>query len=326
MNNSGNDLEDIRKVIYESQSIAISGHTSPDGDAIGACAALGMSLSLMGKDVRILLETYSDSFDVIPVGGLVSHSAEDGYVPQLYIAVDCGDVERLGEFRSIFDKAENTVNIDHHKSNTFFAKTNFVDSISSSSSEIIFRLIDGHYQFNDDIAAALYAGIVFDTGGFRHTSTGAGTLKTASRLLEYDFNFNNIYNSLFYSRSFRAAKIMGVALSKLSEHFDGKVVASFVNYDDMLQCGANSDDVSEISGYLKSIKNTDVSVFIYEKKKGIFKVSMRSENGIDVAKVAVMFGGGGHEKAAGFTIERNIESVMNETLEKVGEQIRESMS
>ncbi|MCQ4726285.1 bifunctional oligoribonuclease/PAP phosphatase NrnA [Anaerotignum faecicola] len=317
-----NTFEEIRSLINSSGSIAISGHTSPDGDAVGACAALGMSLKEMGKEIKIILEPYSETFSVIPTGGLVSNDVDDGYLPELYISLDCGDKERLGKNKAVFEKAGHTINIDHHKSNTFFGELNYVEENSSSTCEIVFRLINGYYPVNADIAAAIYTGLVFDTGGFRHTSTGASTLKAAGELLEYDFDFNKIYNSIFFSRRFEEAKIMGTALTNLKLYYGGAVAASYATGEEMKACGAVSDDVSEISGYLKGIINTEVSVFVYEKEHGVFKASMRSENGVDVSKIAVMFGGGGHAKAAGCTVcGKEIDVVLKNILDKIGEEL-----
>lgn len=316
-----NTFDELRQTIELSQSIAISGHTSPDGDAIGACCALAMSLSELGKDVVVILEEYSENFQVIPTGGLVVTEVDEEYLPDLYIAVDCGDKERLGKNGKLFDETLYTINLDHHISNTFFAKQNYVDNEASSASEIIFQFIYNYAPINADIAAAIYAGIVFDTGGFRHSSTSPITMAIVSELMEYDFNFTKIYNSIFHSRKFGEAKIMGIALCNLNEVFDGRIVTSIVTAEEIKKCGVTSDELSEISSYIKSVSNTVASVFIYEKEPEIFKVSMRSEDPIDVSEISTKFGGGGHVRAAGCTIQGNAEKILKDILSEIEKQL-----
>lgn len=315
-----NTFDELRQTIELSQSIAISGHTSPDGDAIGACCALAMSLAELGKDVVVILEEYSENFQIIPTGGLVVSQINEEYLPDLYIAVDCGDKERLGKNGKLFDETLYTINIDHHISNTFFAKQNYVDDEASSASEIIFQFIYNYAPINANIAAAIYAGIVFDTGGFRHSSTSPITMAIVSELMEYDFNFTKIYNSIFHSRKFGEAKIMGVALCNLKEVFDGQIVTSIVTSEEIKKCGVTSDELSEISSYIKGVSGTVASVFIYEKEPETFKVSMRSEDPIDVSEVATKFGGGGHVRAAGCTIRGNAQEILNNVLLEIEKQ------
>lgn len=321
MEKMNSTFEEIRKIIEINQSIAISGHTSPDGDAIGACAALGMALQLLGKDVTVILEDYSEVFKVIPTGGLFQTSVDEEFIPDLYITLDCGDKERLGKYAQIFDRTLYTINVDHHISNTYFAKENYVDIAASSASEIVFQLLYGYAPIDVDIATAIYSGIVFDTGGFRHSSTTPITMAIVSELMEYDFDFTSIYNSIFHSRSFGEVKIMGVALASAQEHFDGRLVTAFISKQDMDNCGVTNEDVSEVSSYIKGIRGTQVIAFIYEKGPGVYKVSMRSDDPVDVSKVAMNFGGGGHRLASGCTIEGNVSDVLEQVITEIKKQI-----
>jgi Exopolyphosphatase-related proteins len=316
-----NTFDELRQTIELSQSIAISGHISPDGDAIGACSALAMSLTELGKDVVVILDEYQENFEIIPTGGLIVKNVDDEYLPDLYIAVDCGDKERLGTKAKLFDETLYTINIDHHKSNTFFAKQNYVDSEASSASEIVFQLIYNYAPITADIAAAIYAGIVFDTGGFRHSSTSPVTMAIVSELMEYDFNFTEIYNSIFHTRSFGEARIMGVALFNLKEVFDGRIVTSIVTDEEIKKCGVTSDELSEVSSYIKGVSGTVASVFMYEKKPGTFKVSMRSDDLVDVSQVAAKFGGGGHMRASGCTIDGEANKILENILLEIEKQL-----
>jgi phosphoesterase RecJ-like protein len=317
---ANNSLEKIRNYIDEKKFIAVSAHTSPDGDAIGASCALAMALKKAGKNARVFLEQYSDTFDVIPTGGLVSHEICTDFVPELCISVDCGDVKRIGVSGGLFEKCD-SINLDHHKSNTYFADLNYVDENATSASEIVYRLIKDWIVFDTDIAAALYTGILFDTGGLRHTSTKPETLNICAYLMTFGFDFNKIYNTIFYSRKFEEAKIMGVALEHMKRTYDGKIVYSYATEDDILSCKTTSDGLSEIINYLKGISGCECAVFVYAKEKDVYKVSMRSGDKVDVCKACMAFGGGGHAKASGCTVAGNIDKIIEDVLNEVKKQL-----
>ena len=313
-------FDEIRQMIEMSSVIAVSAHTSPDGDAVGACCGLAMALKELDKEVIVLLEEYPESFDVIPTGGLVYTEAPEDFAPDLFIALDCGDIERLGKNAELFKAVPNTINIDHHRNNTNFAKLNYAMEEASSASELVFMLLYGYAPINEDIAAALYTGIIYDTGGFRHTSTTSATMAIASELMEYDFDFNAIYNRIFFTRKLGEAKALGIAMERVDTAFDGKVVHTYVTLDDMKKCGVGSDDLHEITGFIKGIEGSVATMFVYEKVPSVFKVSMRSEDEIDVSAVCASFGGGGHKKAAGCTLEGNPEEIIKTVLKEIEKQ------
>ncbi|MCI1958691.1 MAG: bifunctional oligoribonuclease/PAP phosphatase NrnA [Clostridia bacterium] len=313
-------LEEIKKCIEGKSSIAISAHVSPDGDAVGASCALGMALKKAGKKVNVFLEKYSDTFDVIPTGGLVSNTIPEGFEPDLYISVDCGDLKRIGDFGKVFEKCD-SINIDHHKSNTHFGKLNYADEYATSASEIVYKLIKDWIPLDKDIASALYAGIIFDTGGLRHTSTKPETLNICADLMAFGFDFNKIYNKIFYTRKFEEAKIMGIALEHMERICGGKIVYSYATEEDIISCGTTSDGLSEIINYLKGIAGCECAVFIYAKEKDIYKVSMRSDDSVDVCKACMAFGGGGHVKASGCTIEGKLDKIIEDVLNEVKKQL-----
>ena len=321
MNNS---IEEIRSILFsdKNKTIAVSAHTSPDGDAVGASCAIALAINDMGGKARVFLEEYSDTFNVIPTENIVEHTIDD-FVPDIYVSVDCGDIERLGAFGESYNKAQLRVNIDHHKSNTYFGMINYADEYASSAREVIYRIISpmfGEFKNPDSIAGCLYAGIVFDTGGFRHTSTSSQTLRIASELIKYKFDFNKIYNTIFNTRKFSEAKALGKALENMKRCSCDRIVYSSMTLDEMSRCGTDSDGLSEIVNYMKGISGCQVSLFVYEKSKGVFKVSMRSEDTADVSVVCQIFGGGGHAKAAGCTISGDKEKITADIIEEIEKQ------
>ena len=225
MKKANNSFDEIMEWVLSAETIALAGHTNPDGDAIGACLALGGALEKAGKQVQVILEKYADKYQLIPNGHLVC-AAEDARLPELFLALDCGDEGRLGDAAEFFQKAAKKINIDHHESNTCFGELNYVAAQASSTSEIIFRMLEGRLPMTAAEAAGLYAGLIYDTGGFRHSSTSPETMQIAGALMGYGIPFTEIYNRFFDSRSFSELKLMGRALSNAELLFGGDVVCS----------------------------------------------------------------------------------------------------
>jgi phosphoesterase RecJ-like protein len=294
-------LEKIREIISQHQNIVLCGHTNPDGDAIGACLALAASLHKGGKTVQVLLEPYGKKYNMIPNSALIVEK-EAVKEAELFLALDCGDIGRLQGSENIFRGAKHTVNIDHHISNSYFGEYNYVEEEASSTSEIVFKLLKGYFPMDGEIASALYAGLIYDTGGFRHTSTTPFTMQVAGELMTYDIPFTKIYNALFDSRNFSEMKIMGRAFDKAERYFDGKVIFSSITMKDIEECKGTNKELDAIINYLKGVIDTKIACFLYEKNEMDVKASFRGNDGYDVCALAQKFGGGGHVKAAGCTI------------------------
>lgn len=310
------DLEQIRKKIDNSQNVVIAGHINPDGDAIGACLGLGIALKAIGKNVIVLLESYGEKYDIISGKELVKFDNFEEITAELFISLDCGDKERLGEAQPVFDSAKYQINIDHHKSNTYFAQLNYVEETASSTSEMVFWLLDSFIPINQETAEALYAGVIYDTAGFRHSSTGVKTLLAAAKLIEYSINFTKIYNEFFDAKSFSELKIIGKAFDNAKLLFDGKFIITTITSSEIEVCNGNNKEVDSIVNLIKGVKGVSVACFMYEKKDNVVKVSFRCDDGFDVCALSQKFGGGGHVKAAGCTINDCIENafkfVLNE--------------
>ncbi len=316
MNNS---FEEIYAVFNDSTSIAIAGHQNPDGDAIGACLALALALKKCGKDVTVLLEPYKGMYDVIPGKNLIlAPEKYDMVDAELFVALDCGDLMRLGEAASVFGRTAKQVNIDHHISNGYYGQYNFVDGEASSTCELIYRLLRDVVDLDKDIATALYAGILYDTGGFRHTSTSPATMNAAAELMTYDIPFNRIHNDFFESKSFQEMKIIGRAFQNALQRFEGKFLYSTIALSEMEDFGCTYHDVGAVISQLKSVQGTGIACFLYEKEPNVVKASFRCEDGYDVCQLASVFGGGGHQKAAGCTICEPMEKALSMVMAEVG--------
>ena len=321
MSDNGMEFIKIIHAIKNSQNIVIAGHTSPDGDAIGASLALSMALKKIDKNVKVLFESYSEKYNIIPGKETVIFDDFKGITCDLFIAADCGDKQRLGNASTIFDKADVKVNIDHHASNTFFGEINLVREDSSSTSEIMYDIIKNISDIDDDIATALYTGLLFDTGGFRHSCTTSNTMAVASELLKFNVPATMLYDKLYYTRNFTGMKILGKAIGKAQKIYDGRVIYTDINLKDIEECGSSLNELDEIVNCLKSVEDTDLAIFFYEKAENVYKVSLRSSDNFNSCKLASFFGGGGHIKASGCTIEGNIEGIKKLVFEKIEDMI-----
>ncbi|MEA4973368.1 MAG: bifunctional oligoribonuclease/PAP phosphatase NrnA [Candidatus Metalachnospira sp.] len=305
MNNS---FEEIRELIDDSQSIAIAGHVSPDGDAVGSSCALAMALIKKGKKVKLFLEDIQQKLKNVPYSQNIIHDEpEDEF--DLFISLDCGDEQRLGNVSKLI-KTTYTINIDHHVSNTYFGKMNYVDGDASSTCELVYQLLYGWCDLDKNIAYALYTGILFDTGCFKHSSTSPYTMQIAGELMTYNIPFTQIQEQLFYSRSMVEVKLLSAALKNIKFACGGRVTHSKLSIEEINSCGGSSKDVDSIISFIKNIDGVDAAVFFYEKSEGEIKASMRSNETVNVCEIAQKFGGGGHVRASGCTLYGSFEEMI----------------
>jgi len=307
-----NVLKDLISHIKDSTNILVAGHVSPDGDAIGACLAMGLILKQMGKQYSILLEEAGDQYaDLLHTAPVLSRAPEQAC--DLFIALDCADLDRLGSFKGAFEKAKITWNVDHHISNTNYGQYNYVDAKASSASEITFGIYEASkVEMNTQMAKAIYTGIIYDTSAFKHSNTSSKTLKVASKLLEYPFDFSAIIQQMFYERSLVSIQLQGAAIGNIKTYFNNKLVISTLTLEEIALYSNEGEGTEGIVNILKNIKDSKVAVFLYEKSRGEIKVSLRSETPYDVCSIAMEFGGGGHTKAAGATIKATLEDAKKE--------------
>ncbi len=299
-------LEQIKK----QNNIIIAGHMNPDGDAIGACFAFAYALQNMGKNPKILLEKPSSTYDFLPKPIEIIHEWDEDKIVDLFIALDCADEQRLHYFKDVFYSANQTINIDHHRSNTQFADYNVVNEKVSSTCELIYDLFqEWKIPITSSMALCIYTGIVYDTGGFQHTSTTSRTHEIVSELLKHSINSSFVFHQLFYRRSYEKTKLLGMVLSRVSLYYNNKVSLSFATKEEMTDIGVK--DADGIIPFLSDMEGISVAIFLYERNFNEIKVSLRSKYEVDVADIASRFSGGGHVKAAGCTIFGTVEEAKN---------------
>lgn len=308
-----------KQTILQADTIVLTAHTTPDGDAIGSLYGLYLALEKIGKNPTIVLEEYADRFKEIMPQELVLHDNFQNIIPEVFISLDCGDKDRMNnEHLQLFYNAKTTVNIDHHISNDFFADINIVDVNMSSASEVVFDLITELCELDAQIMSPIYAGIVFDSGGFKYDKTSSNTHKIASIAHDVGIDFNKIYSDIVSNHTLTEMAIFGRALSYAKFDFENKIIYSYITKKDMQELNSNKDELGSVVSYLLNTEGFLLSIFAYERDNDITKISMRSKK-LDVNLLASNFGGGGHKLASGCTIKGDIHEALELVLNKAKE-------
>ena len=303
-------------------NIVISGHIRPDGDCVGSCMAtyLFLKKTMPKADIRIFLEQPADIFSCIQDFDLIDTTFQMEAEPDVFIALDC-EKTRLGEAEKIFDKAKKTINIDHHISNEHgCGDVNYIDPKASSASELVYDVLNKQY-LDEEIAKAIYIGMIHDTGIFQYSNTSPKTLHTAADLISYGFDFPTLIDKTFYEKTYVQNQILGRALLESILFMDGKCVVSYIDQKTMKFYDVTSKDLEGIVSQLRIIKGVECAIFMYETSTLQYKVSLRSCSYVDVSKVAEYFGGGGHKRAAGCTINGTFYDVVNNLSEQIEKQM-----
>lgn len=314
-------LNDIISAIKKSENIAILPHVYADGDALGSCLALGLALKKLNMDVKIYLEEdipYVYSF--LPGKELaeVYFRQQDSY--ETVIALDTGDMERLGSRAEIFRKAHTTINIDHHKTNTEFAYYNYVQASSAAVGEIVYELIKTMgVDIDKDMSTCLYVAISTDTGGFKYSNTTSQTHQIAGNLIKNGLNIAEISRQIFDSTSYEKVKVIGEAINALELLENGKVSLITITDEILKRVKAKEEDCDGIVNIGRNIRGVEVAAVLRQRDSGEVKVNLRSNEYVDVSAIASMFGGGGHKRAAGCTVNNSLDKVREMLLNDIKE-------
>lgn len=294
-------IETIIQEISKAHKIAIMPHISVDGDGLGSSLALAKALTKVGKSADIFIEDEIPGiYSFLPGTSEIKRYVYSNYKYDLTIALDSGDIQRLGNRVDIFKDSQVTINIDHHITNTGFAEYNLVDANASSTGEMMFRLITMmNIAIDRDMAQCIYTAIAADTGGFRYSNTTPYTHEAASHLLGYDIDVADISRRIFETSSFERVKLTGIAIQAIQLHHDGKVALVIIDKQMIKNAGARDEDCEGIVNVGRSIKGVEVSVVLRQINDNDVKVNFRSNEYADVASISRMYGGGGHKRAAG---------------------------
>ena len=311
----------------------ISGHVRPDGDAIGSLLALSYALQNNGKEAMLVLDGDGDRYTSIlrPVPALpddVSVMDAGKYFQTgkdfAFVMLDCSDPERTGRAEDAIMAAVSSLSIDHHVTSVEACNFNYCEPETSSTCEILFNLFNlAGIPIDVDIATALFMGVAYDTGGFRHSNTSADAYFMASELKKKGADSCFLMNYLFYTEKFEETRCYAAAVKNTKIDEQG-ILLSVLSASEFMKLGAKSSSADGVVGKLTEIEEAKVVVFMRELEAGCIRVNMRSKCNVNVARVASLFGGGGHIKAAGCTMNMPLLTCKEEIVQAIRRQMEEN--
>lgn len=311
------EFREAKKYIKKANKIYVVGHINPDGDSIGSSFSVYLSLKKMGKDVSVILPKHSENFDFLPHISEAKQSIDEDEI-DLLIAVDSSDIKRLALTEEDIKKAKNIIMIDHHKRTNVYGKVNVIDETCPATCQLVYEFITYlKVKIDIDIAMHLYAGILTDTGSFNYSTTNERTLAIVSKLVGLGINFSYICKKLNDTIKEAKLKLIALAINNMEVYEDGKIRYTYIDYDTISKLGVDEEDAEGMTNYLRMVEGTEVAVYVRGKSNGTNKVSLRSGDTVDVGAIAILFGGGGHKRASGYTMTEDVMVAKQKLLEEL---------
>ena len=309
-------LDNILEEINKANSIVILTHENPDGDAVGTALALYNALKQYGKNPDIIIPEYSKVFEFLPgIDDIKKESNVEKY--DLAISVDCATIKMLNGFANYFESAKMKIDIDHHGTNTMYGDINFVNPVAPACAQILITILDYiGMEITKDIGSCILTGIITDTGGFKSSGVTAETFEFVAWLLNKGVNVSKIYRQVLQVKTKANFELHRIASDRIEFLEDGKIAFTYITEEDEQKVGAQNGDHEGIVEVGRDVEGVEVSIFVRQTDKGC-KVSLRSNDYVNVSDVCLMFGGGGHQKAAGALIQGSIEQVKEKLLYQV---------
>ena len=283
----------------------MASHKDPDGDAIGSALALSEALILYGKEVI--------TYNAGPIPDSLSHLSGiervvDSIDPEFdfdaLLVLDCGNIERVGEMHSVLSKIRPLINIDHHRNNSQFGDLNFVDDQSSSVGEIIYKLMKlADFPINKSIAENIFVSLQSDTGSFRYENTTSDTFHIAGDMVDWGVRPWKISRNVMDLYSLKKLKLLEITLKTIELYHSGMLGLLTITKEMQSKANAREFDSEGFVDYPRLIAGVEVGALIKEAGKNFFKISLRSNDWVNVSDLARYFGGGGHPRAAAFIME-----------------------
>ena len=311
----------LEQMLEQTGSVVILGHVRPDGDCLGSTLGLYHYIQTNYPTIRaaVYLEESSPKFGYLAGYDAILHETDEERY-ELCICLDCGDEERLGSFGVFLANASKSLCLDHHITNTRFCEVNLVSENASSTCEVLFEQLDEE-KIDKAAAECLYTGLIHDTGVFKYSCTSARTMEIAGKLMAKGIDFGSIIDNSFYKKTYVQNQILGRALLESITFLDGKCIFSALRQSEMEFYGVNGKDMDGIIDQLRLTEGVEVAIFMYQTGPQEFKVSLRSQNAVDVSRIASYFGGGGHVRAAGCTMSGRIHDVVNNLSLHIAKQL-----
>lgn len=302
------NVDDIQNLFKNKQNIAIITHTYPDADALSSLVVLKNRLENCFSDAKNpkRVDIYSDVLEldelyspILKNDNLNGQKVLGNY--DLAIGVDCTDPNRFGSFKYIFENAKETLNIDHHDTNTFFADYNFVYKTSSTCELLYLLMAKMQVNMPASMCKLVYAGIITDTNNLTQGNVNDKTYAIINKFIRSGVEIDKVQEHFFKSNTLSKMKLLEKAIHSLRFASDGKLAIMKLNKADYIECDANPDtDTLGIVDYAISLKDAKIAMLILKQEDNTYHISLRSKGQINVGQIARHFGGGGHEHMAAF--------------------------
>ena len=297
------------KAVVKAKTIVLCAHVNPDGDTLGSCLALQQALNALGKHAEVVCQDkVPDNLQFLKGATTVRHPEElSGNRIDLFFAVDVSDQGRLGCCETLMAAAADSVQIDHHGTNPGYARVNVIDPKASATALLAYELIQRlGAPVNVEIAKCLYTGISTDTGNFSFNNTTARAFRVMGELRSLPLPLAEMNRVLFRERSKAQTLLLARALDSLAFSANDRVAGMTLTQDDFTACGALPEHADTLVNFGLDVKGVCMSLLARENGDGGVKASLRGIPGYAVDDIAQQFGGGGHDLAAGCTIDASV--------------------
>lgn len=294
----------LHEKILKANTISIMGHINPDGDCLGSTLALyNYILNIDStKKVKVYLMEAQKKFSILNGFDKICHTNTDTIVYDLGIICDCSTEDRVKEFYKYFDTAKDKFIVDHHASSTNVQCDAVIEKGAAATCQVLFDLLDDKY-IDKKVAECLYVGLAHDSGLFRYDSTTVHTLEVAASLIKKGIAFAELLDSTMFKEKFNQKLLLAKVYERAKFLCKGKVLFSYALMSELKDLNLEKGDLDLCAPNLRQTEGVDLAVFIYDIGKNVYKISLRSNtDNIDCSVFAKERGGGGHRRAAGFTV------------------------
>jgi phosphoesterase RecJ-like protein len=331
-NGASADRDRVLEELRSAQRLIVVAHEHPDGDALGSLIGMQGALTALGKDCLMFIDSSElplpQEYDFLSLSGLVS-SPPDDLDERTIVFLDCGNLER-NPAEALQRAGMHILNIDHHHDNTHFGTVNLVVPDASCTAEIVWDLMKGLGTApTQEIAEALYVGLITDTGRFMYENTGPRAHRMAAELIEAGVDVHEIYRRVYEGVPYGKLALLARGLAKVERYDSGRLTVTELDAEDFAESGAEESYSEGVIDHLRAVQGTAVAALVRDRigdtdgnGKPLRKVSLRaSDERVDVSAIARVQGGGGHRQAAGFTTALEWPALVEFLREEVAQQL-----
>ena len=320
---------EIWQHLIESDRIVLTTHVRPDGDGIASELALFKILEDLGKDVYIVnQDSTPEIYSWLPMTEKIHSLKLHGRISldpiDLALLLDCSSSNRIGNVYDIIKGAGRIISLDHHEGNDCFRDYCYIDTSASSIGELLYSIVpDIEKRLDRDLATCLYVSIMTDTGSFAYSNTTGKVFRIVSELFEYGLEPDKVYSSVYNSKRFNHFRLLARALEVMETDESEKVVWMLLPLRVYHETGALEEDNEGILEVIRGLRGMELIILLRQLEDGKMKCSLRSKNSIDCNRLARLFNGGGHFKAAGFVMNGDVESIGPGIIDRILTEVRE---